>query len=330
MTNEKVSVIMSCYKEKKEWLNLSIESILGQTYQNIEFLIIVDDPDNAELKNIIYRYAMKDNRIRVCENKKNMGLVYSLNKGLEMSTGKYIARMDADDISENRRIEEELNHLKKYNLDLVGSDIVAIDENSDIMPGVAAQMPVSNQYIKYILRYKSCLMHPTWLGKKEIFETMSGYREINYCEDYDFLLRAVLSGARLGNIPEPLLKYRYNFLGISRQNKAEQRCITYFLGRNRKVIDVLSTATINSFPVSTEGKKEIREMKEYFLISKIALQNKMNGDYRKLLKTCIKILRTKYGRRNAYIIFITKFLIKLDRREILNKEVQATMVKEIY
>lgn len=311
---------MSTYKEKKEWLSLSIESILRQTYQNIEFLIIIDDPDNAELKNIIYRYAMKDNRIKVYENEKNMGLVYCLNKGLEMSTGKYIARMDADDISENYRIEEELIYLEKHNFDLVGSDIVAINENSDIISGIAAQMPVSNKCIKYILRYKSCLMHPTWLGKKELFEKMSGYREINYCEDYDFLLRATLSGARMGNIPKPLLRYRYNFLGISRKNKAEQRCISYFLGRNRKSIDMLSPAIINSFPVSLKGKKEIEKMEEYFAISKIALQNKINGEYRKLLKIGLQILGMKYGRRSAYIILITKILIKLDRRESAYRE----------
>ncbi len=314
MTNEKVSVIMSTYKEKKEWLRLSIESILKQSYQNLEFLIIIDEPDNLELKNIIYRYAVKDNRIKVYENQENKGLVYSLNKGLELATGKYIARMDADDISESNRIEEELCYLQEYNLDLVGSDIIAINENSDILPKVTSKMPVSSRCITFILRYKSCLMHPTWLGKAELFKKLSGYRDIKYCEDYDFLLRAALIGAKMGNIPRTLLKYRYNFDGISRKNKTEQRCISYFLSQKRKIINELNPATINAFPFSVDGQKETRRLEKYFRISKIALKHKINGDYIDFCKKTIKILCIPYGRKSAYIILLTKLLVTLDRK----------------
>ena len=313
MADEKISVIMSTYKEKREWIELSIESILGQTYQNIEFLVIIDDPYNMEIKNIIYRYASKDSRIKIFENEENRGLVYCLNKGLKMATGKYIARMDADDISEKNRIEEELCYLKRHNLDLVGSDIVAINENSDILSKTATKMPVNDRCVNYILRYRNCLLHPTWLGKKELFEKLSGYRDIKYCEDYDFLLRAVSLGARIGNIPKPLLRYRYNYYGISRQNRAEQRCIAYLLSQNRKMINRLSPARINSFPFSKNGQKEIEKMRIYFETSKNALQDKINGNYIEFLKKGIKILRISYGRTSAYITLLTKLLVITER-----------------
>lgn len=305
---------MSTYKEKKEWIHLSIESILGQTYPNFEFIIIIDNPDDIELKQIIHKYALMDKRVTIWENLENMGLVFCLNKGLEMATGKYIARMDADDISENTRIEEELKYLQTHNLDLVGSDIVAIDESSNILHGVAGKAPVSNKCIRSVMRYKSCLMHPTWLGKKELFEKLAGYREINYCEDYDFLLRAVLYNAKLGNVPKPLLRYRYNFEGISRRNKAEQRCRAYFLSKKRRAINTLDAESINYYPFTQDGQKEIKKLEQYFAISKIALQDKIKGDYIGFLKKTLRILCMSYGRRSAYVILFTKFIVKMDRR----------------
>lgn len=312
--DKKVSIIMSTYKEKKEWVKLSIESILAQTYQNFEFFIIIDDPDNVELKNIIYGYALKDQRVKIWENTQNKGLVFCLNKGLEMATGAFVARMDADDISESSRIEEELDYLEKYDLDLVGSDIIAINEDSEILPNVATQAPISNKCIINLIRYKSCLMHPTWLGKKELFEDLSGYREINYCEDYDFLLRAISFGAKLGNVPKPLLKYRYNFGGISRQNKAEQRCISCFLSKIRKNINEINVETINSYATSKKGQKELEKWDRYFAISKIALKNIINREYIDFIKNIFNILCMTYGRKSAYIIFISKILVKIDRR----------------
>ena len=88
-----VSVIMCVYNEQEIWLREAIESILSQTYNNIEFIIILDNPHNYELKEIINEYSMKDSRIKLIVNEKNIGLIKSLNKGLGISKGKYIARL---------------------------------------------------------------------------------------------------------------------------------------------------------------------------------------------------------------------------------------------
>ena len=101
---DKVSVIMSTYKEPIEWIQQSVDSILNQTYKNLEFIIIVDNPEYAELVSLLNDYADSDDRISVVVNNNNIGLVKSLNKALSFCTGEYVARMDADDISLPERL----------------------------------------------------------------------------------------------------------------------------------------------------------------------------------------------------------------------------------
>ena len=129
MEKEKISVIMSVYNEKERELKAAIDSILGQTYQNLEFIIILDNPLNKELQIVIEDYAKKDSRIRFFINKQNMGLVRSLNKALKYVTGRFIARMDADDVSLKSRLADQLDYLKKNNADFVFAGIEYIDED---------------------------------------------------------------------------------------------------------------------------------------------------------------------------------------------------------
>ena len=129
MEKEKISVIMSVYNEKERELKAAINSILGQTYQNLEFIIILDNPLNKELQIVIEDYAERDSRIRFFINTQNMGLVRSLNKALKYVTGSFIARMDADDISLKSRLEDQLNYLIKNNADFVFAGIEYIDED---------------------------------------------------------------------------------------------------------------------------------------------------------------------------------------------------------
>ena len=100
MENKKVSIIMSTYNTPEEFLKKSIDSILNQTYSNIEFIIVCDG-NREEYEKI---KKINDNRIKVLLNDNNRGLPYSLNFAIENSTGDYIARMDSDDIAINDRI----------------------------------------------------------------------------------------------------------------------------------------------------------------------------------------------------------------------------------
>lgn len=216
-----ISVIMSTYKEDERLLRESIESILNQTYRDFEYIIILDYPDNDIHKSVIEEYALKDNRIHFYINEKNMGLTDSLNRGLSLCHGEYIARMDADDISLPDRLERQMEYLEKNHYDLIGGITEMINENGSLLYSIKS-VPADPKKINKALRYSQCIAHPTWLGRKEVFEKNAGYRHMPLCEDYDFTLRAVLNGFVVSNLNEAVLKYRMTSNSISRSNLFEQ------------------------------------------------------------------------------------------------------------
>lgn len=216
-----ISVIMSTYKEDERLLRESIESILNQTYKDFEYIIILDYPDNDVHKSVIEEYALKDDRIHFYINEKNMGLTDSLNRGLSLCHGEYIARMDADDISLPDRLERQMKYLEKNHYDLIGGITEMINENGSLLYSIKS-VPTDPKKINKALRYSQCIAHPTWLGRKEVFEKNAGYRHMPLCEDYDFTLRAVLNGFVVSNLNEAVLKYRMTSNSISRSNLFEQ------------------------------------------------------------------------------------------------------------
>lgn len=125
--NLEVTVLMSMYNTPLEQLKESIESILNQTYKNFEFLII-DDGSNEECVNLVKSY--NDKRINLVRNEQNIGLEKSLNKGLKLAKGKYIVRMDTDDIAYTDRIEKQVDFIKKNSeYSIVGSKAEIFDES---------------------------------------------------------------------------------------------------------------------------------------------------------------------------------------------------------
>ena len=189
-----VSILMSTYNETPKELDESINSILHQTYSNFEFLIINDNPNNCELEETLKTYV--DSRIRIIRNEKNLGLVKSLNAGLKLCEGQYVARMDADDISRQSRIQDELLYLKKNHLDMIGSYIETIDEHGETIKSLMRFPEKHNQIAKF-MRWGSCSCHPTWFLKREVCLKLHGYRKTPHCEDYDFMLRAINNGSKI-------------------------------------------------------------------------------------------------------------------------------------
>ena len=235
-----ISVIMSTYKEDERLLRESIESILNQTYKDFEYIIILDYPDNDVHKSVIEEYALKDDRIHFYINEKNMGLTDSLNRGLSLCHGEYIARMDADDISLPDRLERQMKYLEKNHYDLIGGITEMINENGSLLYSIKS-VPTDPKKINKALRYSQCIAHPTWLGKKEVFEKNAGYRHMPLCEDYDFTLRAVLNGFVISNLNEPVLKYRMTSNSISRSNLFEQYLYMSYITneyKNKRVASV--------------------------------------------------------------------------------------------
>ena len=225
----KISVIMSIYKEPKEQLKTSIESILNQTYSNIEYIIILDNPEEEWRKEFVESYH--DDRIKFFVNEKNIGLTKSLNKAISYATGDYIARMDADDISLENRFEKQIEFIKNNNLDLCGSNIEYFIDGGE---SEISQFPSDSDKTIKILKCYDCIPHPTWLVKKEVYESNNNYRDISACEDYDFLIRAALKNYKMANYPEVLLRYRMTPEGISRSNACKQEILSGLLKKYYK------------------------------------------------------------------------------------------------
>lgn len=256
-----ISVLMCVYKEPVSYIIQSVGSIIHQTYPDIEFIIIVDDPTNTEVIRKLEEYRDKYEMISLYINEKNIGLVESLNKGLQYCHGEYIARMDADDIAMDTRLEKQLLYLEKEQYDIVGAWFEQFDEKDSTQKIIKFDMPVENHKCREHLRKGSCLAHPTWLVRKEVYDELHGYRNIVTCEDYDFLIRCTLSGYRMGNYPEVLLKYRVHGESISRKNNIEQTVLSGYLAQMYRKGEKVSIDQFENYKKSYRCRKEI-EAKE--------------------------------------------------------------------
>lgn len=202
MNKPKISVIMSVYNGMP-YLKDAVESILNQTYKNFEFIIVCDASTDNSWK---YLKSLKEKRIRLINNKKNLGLAASLNKALELATGDYIARMDADDISLLRRLDIQFDFMTKNpDIDICGAWALLIDEKGTVIKAV--HKPTEDAKIKKMNNWLAGLIHPTWFAKKKVFKKLDGYNAVyDMVEDYDFLIRA--KEFKMANIDKELLLWR--------------------------------------------------------------------------------------------------------------------------
>lgn len=202
-----ISVIMATFNEEVGWVSSAIESILNQSFVKFEFIIINDNPIRKDLDVLLNHFKEKDSRISLIKNKKNLGLAISLNIGLRQAKGKYIARMDADDISFSGRLEIQYTYMEANpSIHLVGAQCVFI--NIEGKPIGQSKNPLRFRTIKKVAPYINVASHPTWIFRKEIVEKVKGYRKITV-EDYDFILRLISGGFKIKNLEKPLLYYRF-------------------------------------------------------------------------------------------------------------------------
>jgi len=305
-----VSVIMSVYNEKEKWLMEAIESILKQSYKNLEFIIILDNPDNKKLNNIIRFYCKKDTRIRYFINEKNIGLVKSLNKALSYAKGEIIARMDADDISMPDRFEKQMNYLNRYpDVDFIGSRCINIDEEGKELYRDET-MPEDMRLIKSCLLNVDFINHPTWFFRRECADKNKGYREITCAEDYDFLLRLITNGFKLANTNEFLVRYRIRSSGISKSNSLQQLLYSKHVvnmykdrlkyGHENESVEDLKNITIDpsdekKYSLALEGltkSKNYKKKNEFYRIYLIS-KNYMYSKYLRILLKDITLHKLK-------------------------------------
>lgn len=318
-----ISVIMGVYKEPKEYLILSIESILNQTFSDLEYIIVIDDPDNVEAQEVIEEYRKKDSRIIVIKNERNLGLVASLNRALSEAKGNFIARMDADDISDMNRFEEQLKYLRQNSLDLVGCSLRRISETGKVITKMANRS-YCQECISETLLIDDCIAHPSWFGKYSIFVKLKGYRDFYSCEDYDFLLRALHIGAKLGVCDKILMSYRINTRGISRTNSLRQHLSSKFLKENYEHIENITQFELERIVEKRNTKVNAQLYKKALQIFNIGLDDlkkkKVSGIMRLLYAPLVSPYIIDKYRRIYKIRKIRKRYINLSKSDAVTIE----------
>lgn len=202
--NPTISVVMPVYNGER-FLREAIESILKQTYSDFEF-IIINDGSTDKTDEIVRSY--NDPRIVYIKNDKNLGLSKSFNTGIDAARGKYIARMDADDVCAPKRFERQLQFLERRpGVDIVGSNLRFIDEKSRPLSNFKRQ--ADHIDIKFSSLFSTPMMHPTIMGKTSVFKTHHYNEALSNSEDYELWSRLLFkTDTHFANIHEPLLFYR--------------------------------------------------------------------------------------------------------------------------
>ena len=280
MENRLVSVIMPCYREPLEYFRAAVESVLQQTYKSIELVLILDDPANTELRKSGERYAKTDARVHFYINEKNLKLTATLNKGIKLTNGDIIARLDADDIALPARIEKQMAYVDEY--DLISTNFAFINSKGTIIRHRV--FPTEDAAIKYYLtNIADCMYHTTWLGKKSTFLALNGYREIGPFEDYDFLLRAVKKNLKLYNLHEELTYYRMNTEGISFNNRVRQHLGSEFVREHHDQIETIGVSDIDDYLASSTGKKHADAYRSFCSVKNKIISANNTGEYIKRL-----------------------------------------------
>lgn len=215
--NEKISVIIPVYQEELTLIEQSINSIKNQTYSNMEILVGLDDPTNIPALEYLTQQEKSNANFQLYINYENLGLAENLNQLVQRATGSYIARMDADDIAKEDRLEKQYRFLLANNLNFVSGAYDSIDENGKIIK-TANKRDLLNTDIRIIEKYGNILAHPLWLVSREILQNLK-YRKVEPAEDYDLIARAMLDGdVKFGYMGESLLKYRVRIKSESHRN----------------------------------------------------------------------------------------------------------------
>jgi glycosyltransferase involved in cell wall biosynthesis len=211
-----VSVILPVYNGAA-FLRESIDSILAQTFRDLE-LIIIDDGSTDATAEIVFSY--RDNRVRFLQNEVNLGLIESLNKGLRTAKGEFIARMDADDVAFPQRLEKQLEIFRSNSSVLVCGSNYAIEGSSIFQ---YRSKVTDNDYLKSNLLFATCFSHPTVM-MRNVFKKLDIWYDPAYRHAEDYRLWTTLAQyGEFAYIDEPLIKYRRHSGQVSVVHSAAQQ-----------------------------------------------------------------------------------------------------------
>lgn len=220
MKDPLVTVLLPAYNAEL-YLAEAVESILKQTFSDFELLVINDGSKDRSSE--IVR-SFKDERIRLVENETNLRLIATLNKGIKLAKGKYIARMDADDVSLPDRLQKQVAFMEAHpEAGVCGTWFEQLGN-----PGKVVKYPESDAAIRVMMLYQTPFCHPSVILRKEVLEKNQVFFSPDFIhgEDYEMWIR-LSSYTRFANIPEVLLHYRVHESSVSVSNQSVQQEKTY-------------------------------------------------------------------------------------------------------
>lgn len=202
---DKLSLLMPvCEKDNIPCLKTALESVLRQTVPASEIIVVSDGPLSNDLQNILNIFK---NDITLVLLPKKLGLTGALNEGLKHCSCPLVARMDADDISVQNRFELQLKCFEQDStLSVLGGYVEEFSDTST--KTFIRKVPTTDCQIKRFLKYRSPFNHPTVMFKKRDILKVGGYKDFYLLEDYHLWARLALSGAKMANIPQVLLRFR--------------------------------------------------------------------------------------------------------------------------
>lgn len=214
------SVLMSVYKgENTEYFRASMYSLCNQTHPASQIVLVCDGPLGDELDMIVSEYKDKlGDILDVVQLPENKGTAYCANIGLKSCKNEYIMKMDSDDVCKSNRAEKQMSYLtdKPY-IDILGSYIEEFKSADNTVIGVR-QTPTTHEEIVKFAKRRAPFNNQTLVYKKEYAEKIGGYsNDLVRCEDYDFMVRMLMAGAKSANIPEVLVRYRVDKNNLKRR-----------------------------------------------------------------------------------------------------------------
>lgn len=213
MSTPLITVLMPVYNAER-FLKQAVQSILAQTFTDFELLIINDGSTDASVSII---ESFTDKRIRLVHNEKNSGVIDTLNKGLALATGKYIARMDADDYCLPTRFEKQIRYLERNtDVAILATHIIQVNAADDELGHWDDDIQNTKpDQIFNTLAKTNCIAHPTVMMRSEIVRSYTYSKKQKGSEDWDLWMRMVSDGHRIDKLPEFLLRYRLHAASVT-------------------------------------------------------------------------------------------------------------------
>lgn len=206
MGNPAITVVLPAYN-CAPFIEEAVRSILDQSFGDFE-LLVIDDGSTDDTAAVVGSFG--DPRLKLVRNDGNKGLVYTLNRGVEMASGKYIARMDGDDISVPERFRKQFTYLENNPATGLVTSVAELMDETGQPAGEWSddRKYISARAIRRFLPHNNCIVHPAVMVRSDLLKIYGFRPEQSQAEDYDLWLRLAADKVRLDKIAEPLLRHR--------------------------------------------------------------------------------------------------------------------------